>query len=243
MTLADNPRARIGGNFPPPEEEKLPPPSQRIVSKERARNLLIAARIVSALFRVPKKNILEKRKGGEDGRAIRRFLILYARGIGSPVWECAEIFDLNRKQIGQEEASYLDMLASNPAIEDAADNMTTMLDFALRVDTGAFLTASITEIEADNAARRAIKTARVASKRLEPVTPPPVKKRPLSEAERLVEANQAKRRQSALDQRIAISMAVIRKGAEPGASKEQRADAEREAKALDALVKGAKRGG
>lgn len=233
-------RAQIGDNssrfFP---EEKLPPKAQRIVSIDRARQVEIAARQVSALFRTPKNRILEKRKGGEEGRALRRFLILYARGIGSPVWECAMLFGLNRKQIGQEEASYLDMLARNPELEADADNLISMCDYAARVEVGRFIRVSLSEIQADAAHRKALKTVQDARERLEaPPSARPVKPSPRlrqSEADRIVAEGQAKRKREALAQAERIFRATIAAGDLPGATESARKDAAKARKALAEL--------
>lgn len=226
-----NPRAVIGGNFPPIEEEKLPPKHLRVLDYARAAKIEKAAKLLSALSRVAKKHILEKRTGGEEGRAVRRFLIVYARGIGSPVWECAEIFDLNRKQIGQEEADYLKMLADNPELEEDADWLTTMLDAGLRVNIPRFMAASIAEIEADNAERRAIKASRRAACKVDVF--PPKRYEPQTEVEKLLAGNERKRRISKLKSDIAICVSVIEKAGDKGATKTQKQDAKAAASDLE----------
>lgn len=230
-------RAEIGDNysrfFP---EEKLPPKAQRVVDRERAAQMLVAARLTAALYRTPRSRIMEKRKGGEEGRALRRFLILYARGIGSPVWECAEIFGLNRKQIGQEEAAYLDMLARNPDLESDAEHMISMLDYALKVDCGRFIRVSLSEIQADAMARKALKTVQQARSLLEEPQPKPKPKRaPMSEAERLVAEGQMERLRKAREQARRTLMRVIEVGSAPNATKEQRKDARKAQLALSEM--------
>lgn len=218
-------------------DEELPPKGERIVSRKRAEAMLTAARLVSTLYRTPKNRILEKRRGGEDGRALRRYLIFYARGIGCPVWECAKIFDLNRKQIGQEEDSYLTMLSVNTELEEDADNMTAMLDAAMRVQTGRFIQVSISEIQAEVACKKAIKTAKEAADLLEASAPQPKpKKVKLTEAERLIADGQAKRRRDKLEIDVAIARSIIAKGKGPGSTKEQRKDAERAERELEAML-------
>jgi len=235
MVIEDVSRARIGHNNPPPDEDDLPPAGKRIVNRERAERVLIAARLISTLYRTPKNRILEKRKGGEDGRALRRFLIFFAVGEGCPVWECAKIFDLNRKQIGQEHGAYLDMLASNPDLEEDVENMTSMLDYALRVKCDRFIRVSLSEIQAEAAVRKAIKTAREA---VDVIAKPEPKPKPvLTEVERIQAAANAKRKAEALQQQIKIAKAVIEKSKGPKATKEQRKDAERAEKALNAMLK------
>jgi len=217
------------------EDEIIPPKAERKVSIERANQLLVSARLISTLYRTPKNRILEKRKGGEDGRALRRFLIFYARGLGAPVWECAEIFDLNRKQIGQEEASYLDMLARNPDLEEDVESMISMLDYALKVNTSRFITVSITEIEAEAAAKKAVKVAREAADMLErnaPAKPKP-KPEPPSEAALIVADMNAKRRIAHLESLIRIAKSVIIAGGKDNSTKQQKADARRAVVELD----------
>lgn len=216
------------------EDEYVPPKAERVVSYDRARQVEIAAKQIKALFSVPLNRIMEKRKGGEDGRALRRFLIYFARGLGSPVWECAEIFDLNRKQIGQEEAEYLDMLARNTELEEDVENMTEMCDRAIRVQTGRFIRISLSEIQATTAARKAVKVAREAADMLEQNAPAP--KRKPSEAERIQAEANARRRAEWLTSQIKIANAVIIRGGQPNATKQERADAKREIVKLDALT-------
>ncbi|GIK48015.1 MAG: hypothetical protein BroJett013_07120 [Alphaproteobacteria bacterium] len=222
----------VAGHNNPPDEEEIPPKGKRVVDEERARQVLIAARQIKALFHVPLNRILEKRKGGEDGRALRRFLIYYARGLGSPVWECAEIFDLDRKQIGQEEDAYLSMLARNAELEEDVENMTALCDSALRVDCGRFIRTSLTEIQADAAAKKAIKEAREAAKRLAPKPAPKPKKKALSEAERIQREANLRHQAEALAGAIRRSKAIIKKAEGDKATKEQRKDAERARKDL-----------
>lgn len=212
------------------EEDPLPPKAQRIVSIDRARNVLTAARLVSTLYRVPRNRILEKRKGGDEGRSLRRFLIYYARGLGSPVWECAEIFDLNRKQIGQEEASYLDMLSRNTDLEEDVENMTTMCDAAIRTNTGRFIHVSLSELQAEVARKRAVKIAKEAADMLERMTPVPLSARPRrvqTEVERLQAGLIAKRRAKAQEQAERICQAIIARGEAPNATKDERKEAAR----------------
>lgn len=234
MVIEDVSRARIGHNNPPTDDDDLPPAGKRVVNRERAERVLVAARLISTLYRTPKNRILEKRKGGEDGRALRRFLIFFAVGEGCPVWECAKIFDLNRKQIGQEHGAYLDMLASNPELEEDVENMTSMLDYALRVKCDRFIRVSLSEIQAEAAVRKAIKTAREAADIVEQPKPKP---KPLTEIDRIQAAANAKRKAEALQQQIRIARAVIEKSKGPKATKEQRKDAERAEKELDAMLK------
>lgn len=232
-------RATIGHNNPPPDDDEvLPPKGERVVDYERARQVEIAARQIKALFAVPLNRIMEKRKGGEDGRALRRFLIFYARGLGSPVWECALIFGLNRKQIGQEEASYLDMLARNGELEEDVENMTGMCDSAIRVQRGRFIRVSLSEIQADAAAKKAVKEAKAAADRLEAGAPKKkAAKRAQSEAERVQAEANAKHLAEARAQAARIFNRTIEVGSAPNATKAQKQDADKAKKALAELEK------
>lgn len=246
-------RAEIGDNysrfFP---EEKLPPKSQRIVSIDRARQVEIAARQVSALFRTPKSRIMEKRKGGEEGRALRRPLIAYARSIGCPVWECAILFDLNRKQIGQEEAAFLDMISDRPGLDKDWENMVTFLDYAAKVNVTRFITVSMAAIaqakaeakkakaEAEESERLALQTIKGAvdalAAPLEQAKPKLPTPKPVSaETERLVAEGQRQRLAQARAQSIRMLNAIIAKGEETNATKEQQKDAKKAREALDEL--------
>jgi len=235
--LAENPRAVVGGNFPPPDcDDDLPPKGQRIVCPKRRAALLIVATLAAKRCELARKDVLQKRKGGEEGRFLRGFLITYMRGLNSPVWECAILFDLNRKQIGQEEQAFLDICVRNIDIEEEVEHLTDMCDAALRFDRERFMHHGLTERAADAAARKAIKTAKEAADLIEANTPKPKpKKKAVSEAERIQAEANARRKDEALQQQISIARAVIAKAKGPKATKEQRKDAERAERELDAL--------
>ncbi len=223
MALADNPIATIGHNGGPPlDDDKLPPKHLRNLDIERLRKVEKAAKLLSALFKVAKKHILEKRTGGDAGRAIRRFLIYYMRSLGYPVWECALILELNRKQIGQEEGAYINMLADFPELDKEAERIVTMLDAGLDVDIEAFLSISIQEIDRDNQQRRDDKEHRRVE-RAKPKPPPPVKKPP-SQAEIIQAQSNARHRLAVLEAEVSIHLSVIREAAKPGATKDQKRD-------------------
>lgn len=237
MSLAENPRARLGGNFPPPDEERAPPKSERIIDTDRARQIEVAAGQVGRLFHIGQGRIWEKRKGGEEGRSLRNFLIAYARGLGSPVWECAMIFDLNRKQIGQEEAAYLNMLASDDGAGRDADNMTAMCDSAARVNCKRYMKVSLASAQAELASQRAIKVAKEAADLLEasaPPPPPPKPKRPQSMLDWQCAEVARKRDLAAIDKDIRICLSVVAKAIEHP-TKETKKDAAEAAKALEIL--------
>lgn len=218
------------------EEEDIPPKGQRVVDRNRAEQVLLSARLLSSLFKVPRSRIMEKRKGGEEGRALRRPLICYARSIGSPVWECAKLFDLNRKQIGQEEASFLEMISERPGLNRDWDNLVTFFDYAFKIDRGRFLLAIMEENDRQERGRKAAKLMEAVIAFLRAAPPPKPKKAKLNEAERIVADGKAKRRRQALKQEIAIAESVIAKGKGAKATKEQRKDADREREKLKRLL-------
>lgn len=220
------------------QDEKLPPKALRIVNVERARCVEVAARQLATLFRTPKSRILQKRKGGEEGRALRRPLIAYARSLGSPVWECAILFDLDRKQIGQEEAAFLDMIAKRPGLDKDWDNLVTFLDHATKVNTAQFLAASMEEIADAKEDERRVKAERAAQKLAQAAATSPApkgRKRKQSEPEAIQARLEAARKEAYRIKQERIHLAVIEKGVAPNATKEQRRDAERAEKQLRAL--------
>ena len=203
------------------------------------RKLLLATHLLAALFRVASWRVTGKRKTGQEGRALRRYLIFYARSIGSPVWECAEIFCLNRKQIGIEESAYLEILADNDGLAKNADHITDMLDAALRINRAQFLTTSLAAIQADAAAKKALRTIRAAADTLAvPSTPASVS---WIEAERAakradldayVRDRLAQQQADKYARAVAILEAVIARGEIKGANREARDDAGRARRAL-----------
>lgn len=232
---AENARAVIGHNNPPIDDapEKRPPKSERIVSKADAEVFRVTVKMLAARCGVAKKSMVEKRKGGEDGRAIRCIAIGYMRGLGFPVWKLEMMWDLNRKQIGQEEEAFVRMRAFSSLIDRNMDRLETMLDAALAVELDFIPEASdvIDNILAER--RQAKKASKV--ERTKPRPPPPPRK-PLTEADILLAKNQRERKLAQIQREIAIAMAVIRKGAEPKASKDAKQDAIREGARLNELV-------
>lgn len=236
MVLAENPRERIGGNFGPPLDdtpEKRPPLAQRVVTKQDAEVFRIVVKLLACRCEIAKKRVVEKRKGGEDGRAIRCIAIGYMRGIGFPVWKLEMMWDLNRKQIGQEEEAFVRMRAFSDLIDRNMDRLETMLDAALAIELD-FIPEASGVIDNVLAERRQIKKASKVE-RSKP-KPPPAPKKPLTEADILLAKNQRARKLARVQKEIDIAMAVIRKGAEPKASKEAKQDALREGVRLNDLV-------
>lgn len=235
MSLAENPRARVGGNFPPPDDapEKRPPVAQRIVTSEDAGVFRVVVKMLAARCEIARKRVTEKRKGGEEGRAIRCIAIGYMRGLGFPVWKLEMMWDLNRKQIGQEEEAFVRMRAFSDLIDRNMDRLETMLDAALAIELD-FIPEASEVIDNVLAERRALKKASKVE-RSKP-KPPPAPKKLLTEADILLAKNQRARRLKQLQSEINIALAVIRKGAETKASKEAQLDAKREGVRLNALV-------
>lgn len=225
--------AGIGHNGGPAldDDERLPPKSERVLDKALAAKVLIAVTMAAKRCQIARKAVTEKRKGGEEGRFLRGWSIWYTRGLGAPVWQAALIWGLDRKQIGQEEAAFIEWLARNEELAEEAETLTRMCDEAIRFNPVAFMREGLSERLADAAAKKAAKTLKEAADLLEAPLKP--KAQPLSEVDRIVAKGQEKRRREQRDKEIKLHLAVIRVGTEPGATKEQRKDAERAAKALN----------
>lgn len=247
MVLAENVRARIGGNFPP--EEIRPRKKDRIVDIRMAKRVLVGASIIALRFNKRQEQITGKRQPDEC-LVIRRALQLWVDSKGCPKWMQAEIFGLSREAPGAEIKLFEEWTARNEQIEADADALIDGLDMLdeldpdlladalghfLRVEPKRFLEQSLTELAADRAAENARKAAKEAADMLERNAPKPAKPKPLSEAEKLLASNQGKRKLKAIAQAIRIEEAVIREGEKPKATKEQRKDAAKARKRLKDL--------
>lgn len=234
-----NPRAVIGGNFPP-EDERAPPKAQRIVTKEDAHVFKVVVRMLATRAELAKWRVLEKRKGGEDGRAVRCFAIGYMRGLGFPVWKLELMWDLNRKQIGQEEEAYIHMRTTREVIDDNLEHVEQMLDSGLRIALDELLEAATEEYQVvlDNRrdAKRGRRVARVEAEEAAAKAPPPPPPAPPSEAEILVLDNQRKRRIEWLEGEVRRQKAVCIAGGQEGAGKDARADAKRALPKLESAM-------
>lgn len=234
--LAENPRARIGGNSGTfGEDEERPPKALRIVDRDRLAKIAVAVTMSAKRCAIAKKYVMEKRKGGEDGRLLRGFNIYYAGGIGSPAWEREIVFDLNRKQIGQEEQAFMEMCVRNPVFEQMAERLTAMCDAAIGFDPKEFIRHGLMERAADAARRKAVKTVREAADLLARPTPKPVKRPKLSEAERVQAAANARHRAEKLAEGERILRRIVEVGEAPSATKEQRSDARKARLALEEI--------
>lgn len=224
----------IGHNGGPPIE-RLPPKSVRVIDRDLAERILIAVTMAAKRCKIAKKLVLEKRKGGEEGRFLRGWCIWYTCGLGAPKWQTALIWNLDRKQIGQEEQDFIAMLARNEELAEEADNLTDMCDAAIRFDPVRFMRIGLSERLADQAARKAVKTVRDAADALERPARP---KKPVfkSEADRLVWEGQERRRKEGIKQEKAILMAVIRTGTKEGATKDERKEAAKAAIRLNQIA-------
>lgn len=168
--------------------QAAPMKSDKRVSREKAARILVAVSIIAAIFKTTRALIKGKRSSGEKGRALRRLAIAYARGTDVKIWECAQIFDLDEKQIGEEEKALLDMVAEDEALDESWTDICAACDAAIKVEPAGYLTGAIAwEREALirkgalEAARAVGKIARAVQAALPP--PPP---RPPSEAQRLL---------------------------------------------------------
>ena len=236
MALAENPVARIGHNgCPTDEDEKAPPKHLRIVSPEDAFAFKVIVRVLATRFELAKWRVTEKRKGGDDGRTVRCLAIGYMRGVGFPVWKLELMWDLNRKQIGQEEEAYLRMRSENQVCDDHASHMEDMLDGALAMDVDKFMSEATAEIVSIIETRRRTKKERSEKKAVAKANPPPPKPKPVQTiAERLRDAANAKHRIETLETAIRVNHRVIVAAEQPGAGKEAKRDALKAAKEIEA---------
>lgn len=226
MALAENPRARIGGNGGPPlNEEKAPPKHLRNVTDEDAYVFRVVVKTLATRFNLAKWRVVEKRKGGDAGRTIRCLAIGYMRGLNFPVWKLEMMWDLNRKQVGNEEEAYLRMRADNALCDEQASHMEDMLDGALALDIKKFMSEATAEIVSIIETRRRAKKERTEQKAEAKANPPPPKPKHIpTPAEKLRDGANAKHRLTKLKSEIAIHVSVI-KAAGPGATKEQKVNA------------------
>ena len=234
---AENPRARIGGNFPPddPLEERAPPKHLRIITKEDVQVFRVIVRMAATRAELAKWRVLEKRKGGDQGRTLRCLCIGYMRGIGFPVWKLEMMWSLNRKQIGLEESAFIEARATSDLVDSNADRFEDMLDAALAIDLEEFMSEATAKIEAIIACRRAVKSARSDAKKLAATLPPPPPKpkHVPTEAEKIRDRANAKHRIDALDREIKVNFAVIKAADQPGAGKDAKSNALKAAKEIE----------
>lgn len=241
MELAENPRAVIGGNFPPEEARTRPNKLTEGEALAFAKRAEEAAIILAARFSVAKKRIRGKRQGDKP-LILRRALFHYLRGIDMPVKLMAKIFELDRNQPGLDADSMEEWTARNETIEQDMEALTEGLDRLLAVPPKRFISECESEIEADRAAANAIKIAKEAADLLAAAAPKkPAKPPPSAEVARILEAGQRRRRQEEYETEKNCHLAVIRAGAKEGATKDQKRDAKNAALELDKLVRNHKK--
>jgi hypothetical protein len=231
---AENPRARIGGNFPPDDpDERAPPKHLRIVTQEDAFVFRVVVRLLATLFELARWRVTEKRKGGDEGRAVRCIAIGYMRGVNFPVWKLEMMWELNRKQVGQEEEAYLRMRSDNAFLDEQLEHIETMLDRALMVKAKELLSESTAEIVSIIETRRRAKKDRSEAKKLaaeeKAKKPPPPPVAPPSRADLILSQANAKHQMSRLRKEVKIHLAVIHAGTIAGATKDQKRDAKQAA--------------
>lgn len=225
-----------------------PPKAERILDKARVRQIQLFLTILSKLSDMPKKTILARRKSGAKGRSLRRLAIHFAHLVGSPQWEQRYIFQLDRKQLGQEEVAIAKKLEADPvaawAVGRLFDAMSLLTSinvtdlFSLTTNSRPQTARSVDE---EIAAEIPVEET-PAKPKLKPAWNPakdakPEALRRASEAETIVARNQLQRQLEATQSAIRIAKAVIQTGGAEGAGKEARDDARRATRELDALMK------
>jgi len=237
MALDEPTRATIGHNGGPPlDDERAPPKHLRIVTKEDAHVFRIIVRMAATRAELAKWRVLEKRKGGDQGRTLRCLCIGYMRGIGFPVWKLEKMWELNRKQIGLEESDFIEARSVNGLVDSNAERFEEMLDAALAIELEEFMSEATAEIEAIIACRRATKSSRSDAKKLAASLPPPPPKpkHVPTEAERLRDIANAKHKIARLEGESKVNMRVIAAAIEPGAGKDAKANAIKAQKEIEA---------
>ncbi|MGE0533161.1 MAG: hypothetical protein AB7P35_17770 [Hyphomonadaceae bacterium] len=232
--------AGIGHNGGPALDEDLPPKELRVIDRAIAEKVEIAATMAAKRCAIAKKAIQHKRQGGEEGRFLRGFCIYYTRSIGAPAWMTALIWDLNRKQIGEEEARFLAMLARNETLEQEVQTLSDMCDAAIRFQPKVFIREGLAERMADAAAKKAIKAAKEAADLLEQSAPPKPKRiKPKTfspEVEEIAAGLAAARRAKERETATKILNAIIARGEAAKATKDEQKEAARARKALAELA-------
>lgn len=226
-----------------------PPKAERILDKARVRQIQLFLTIVSKLADMPKKTILARRKSGAKGRSLRRLAIHFAHLIGSPQWEQRYIFQIDRKQLGQEEVAIAKKLEADPVAAWAVGRMFDAMSLLTSINVADLLSLTTNSrpqtarsVDEEIAAEIPVEPEAPAKPKLKPAWNPATDQRPEAlrrsqEAARIVATNQLKRDLAATQSEIRIAKAVIQTGAAEGAGKEARTDAKRAAKDLEALMK------
>lgn len=243
--------ATIGSNSRAFGMQPDPPKAERILDKARVRQIQLFLTIVSKLADMPKKTILARRKSGTKGRSLRRLAIHFAHFVGSPQWEQRYIFQLDRKQLGQEEVAIAKKLEADPVAEWAVGRLFDAMSLLVSINVTDLL--SLTTNSRPQTARSVDEeiAAEIPVEAEAPAKPKPKLKpawnpardakpevlRRQQEAAELAARGQLKRQLESTLSAIRIAKAVIQTGGAEGAGKEARDDAKRATRELDALMK------
>ena len=240
--------AVIGSNSRAFGMQPDPPKAERILDKARVRQIQLFLTIVSKLADMPKKTILARRKSGAKGRSLRRLAIHFAHLVGSPQWEQRYIFQLDRKQLGQEEVAIAKKLEADPgaawAVGRLFDAMSLLTSINV-VDLMSLTTNSRPQtarsVDEEIAAEIPVEET-PAKPKLKPAwnpakDPKPEALRRSQEAAQLVAKAQLQRQLESTQSAIRIAKSVIQTGGAEGAGKEARDDAKRATRELDAALK------
>lgn len=241
--------ATIGSNSSLFGMQPDPPKAERILDKARVRQIQLFLTIVSKLADMPKKTILARRKSGAKGRSLRRLAIHFAHLIGSPQWEQRYIFQLDRKQLGQEEVAIAKKLEADPGAAWAVGRMFDAMAILVSVNVADLLSLTTNSrpqtarsVDEEIAAEIPVEPEAPAKPKLKPAwnpakDPKPEALRRQQEAAELAARGQLKRKLEATLSAIRIAKAVIQTGGAEGAGKEAKDDARREARNLETLLK------
>lgn len=132
MVLAENPRARIGGNNPPPDEpkeDKSPP------TPEEARK--VYETIAYVQFKCPGLDGLMEKKKGKRKRGWRLLVLNLLKGRGVRQNAVADLLGYNRKTIGDDMNSPDLWAESDPEFEDLVCRFRAAVEADAQVDTQA----------------------------------------------------------------------------------------------------------
>jgi len=241
--------ATIGSNSRAFGMQPDPPKAERILDKARVRQIQLFLTILSKLSDMPKKTILARRKSGKEGRSLRRLGIHFAHYVGSPQWEQRYIFQLNRKQLGQEEVAIAKKLEADPVAEWAVGQLFKAMSVLASIDVADLLSLTANSrpqtarsVDEEIAAEIPVEPEAPAKPKLKPAwnpakDPKPEALRRASEADAIVARNQLQRQLESTQSAIRIAKAVIQTGGAQGAGKEARDDAKRATRELDAALK------
>lgn len=225
-----------------------PPKAERIIDEVRVRQIHLFLTILSKLSDMPKKTILARRKSGAKGRSLRRLAIHFAHFLQSPQWEQRLIFQLDRKQLGQEEVAIAKKLEADAGAAWAVGRMFDAMALIMSIKVTDLLSLTTNSrpqtarsVDEEIAAEIPVDEA-PAKPKLKPAWNPARDARPEAlrrsqEASALVARNQLKRDLEVTEKAIRIAYAVIKAGKAEGAGKEAREDGKREERNLVLLAR------